>query len=106
MHTRNISVLGAALLWVSACASGELCKRDTITGVEHCQPASADTGEAVGTAVAAGAAWGVVGCKINGCPPPFVCSANGRVCERIACGESSGACPAGYSCDPEDSRCK
>jgi hypothetical protein len=91
---------------LASCASGELCKRDAITGTEQCQPASSSGGEAIGTAVAAGAAWGVVGCKVNGCPPPFRCSADGRVCERIACAEGRGACPAGYQCDPEDQRCK
>ena len=105
-HLRVSFAVSLSCLVAPACATGEVCQRDMITGREECDLASSNAGEAIGTAVAAGAAWGVAGCTVNGCPPPFRCSAGGRVCERTPCGEAHGACPAGYACDPEELVCR
>ena len=89
-----------------ACASGQVCRKDPITGSDRCQSSSGDYGEAAATAVAAGASWAVVGCTVNGCEPPYRCNAKTKMCERIACEEGTRSCPPGYSCDPEDKVCK
>jgi len=92
---------------LSACATGsEACREDAITGMQRCSPASGDYGEAVGTAVVSGAAWGVAGCTVNGCEPPFRCNGETKQCERIPCGEGGDSCPPGYNCDAEQLVCK
>jgi hypothetical protein len=96
----------AALLLGAACASGEACKRDPITGSERCQPASGNAGEAIGTVAAAGAAWAAVGCTVNDCEPPFRCNPDSKMCERIHCEEGKQVCPSGYACDPEEHVCR
>jgi hypothetical protein len=107
---RSLRWLAVAALsltpWLTGCASGQACRHDVVTGRDECQPASGNAGEAVGTAVAAGAAFAVVGCTVNGCEPPYRCNGKTKLCERIACGEGKSSCPAGYACDPEDNRCK
>jgi hypothetical protein len=101
---------GIALLWAmlhAGCASGpEVCQRDPVTGSERCQTSSGDYGEAAATAVAATAAWGVVGCTVNGCQPPFRCNQETKQCERIRCTEGNASCPPAYVCDPKDQLCK
>jgi hypothetical protein len=100
-------VIGLALLAASACATGPAaCTRDPITGQSRCQQASGSYGEAVGTAVAAGAAWAVVGCTVNDCEPPFRCNHDTKLCERIRCSEGRNSCPPAYSCDPVDHVCR
>jgi hypothetical protein len=91
---------------LGACASSQACQRDPITGSDRCQPASGSPAEAAATAVAAGAAWGAVGCTVNGCEPPFRCNGETKMCERIPCDEGTSGCPPGYACDPEDRVCK
>ena len=94
---------------ITACATGsEQCRRDPVTGSEQCSMVSDSPGEAAATAAASAATWGVVGCTVNGCQPPFTCNAKTKLCERIRCHESTGtgACPPGYSCDPVKDVCK
>jgi hypothetical protein len=91
---------------LGACASGEACRRDPITGSDRCQPASGNAGEAIGTAVAATAAWTAVGCTVNGCEPPFYCNGETKMCERIRCDEGGRSCPPAYVCDLEDHVCR
>ncbi len=100
------TALGAAL-FLAACATGNsACRRDPITGQESCQPASGNYGEAAVTAIAAGAAWGAVGCTVNDCEPPFRCNQETKFCERIRCGEGDSRCPPAYTCDPVDHVCR
>ena len=90
-----------------SCAGGyNACKKDPITGSERCQPGSSNTGDAVGTAAAAGAVWAVTGCTVNGCEPPLRCNPKTKMCERIPCGEGLGNCPPNLICDPQDHVCK
>jgi hypothetical protein len=92
---------------MSACATGgEACREDAITGMQRCQPASGNYAEAAGTAVAAGAAWGAVGCTVNGCELPLRCNSESKQCERIRCGEGGDPCPPGFNCDAEQLVCK
>jgi hypothetical protein len=98
--------LVVAVATLGACASGESCSRDQITGMTRCQPSSGDTGEAIGTAVAATAAWAAVGCTVNDCEPPLRCNENTKMCERIRCDEGSNVCPPAYACDPVDHVCR
>ena len=103
-HAALCAALGCGLLF--ACASSEACRRDPITGMQRCQPASGNVGEAVGTAAAATVAWTAVGCTVNGCVAPYRCNESTKACERIRCDEGSASCPPGYACDPEDRVCK
>jgi hypothetical protein len=105
MAGRFALALFAALL--GACATGpQVCRKDPITGSERCQASSGNAGEAAGTVVGAAAAWGVVGCKVNGCEPPFRCNAGTKMCERTPCGEGQGSCPPAYHCDLDDNVCR
>ena len=94
-------------LWVCAalfasCASGpRVCQKDPVSGSENqCAQTSGDPGEAAVTAGIAAGAWGVAGCTINGCEPPYRCNTESKQCERIRCDENKSSCPAGYTCDP------
>ena len=86
----------------ASCASGpRVCQKDPITGSEtRCAATSGDPGEAAVTAGIAAGAWGVAGCTINGCEPPYRCNTETKQCERIHCDESKSSCPRGYTCDP------
>jgi hypothetical protein len=100
------ALLLGLLAYPQACASGEACQRDPITGADRCQPASSSYAEAVGTAAAATAAFGAVGCTLNDCEPPFRCNQKTKLCERIRCGEGKGTCPPAYTCDLQQGVCK
>jgi hypothetical protein len=99
-------VLAACCVLLGGCATGEACQRDAITGMQRCQPASGDVGEAVGTAAAATVAWAAVGCTVNGCEAPYRCNGETKLCERIHCDEGEDVCPPGYACDLEDHVCR
>jgi hypothetical protein len=98
--------IGLGLFLAGGCATGAACTRDPITGQSRCQQASGSYVEAAGTAVAAVAAWGVVGCTVNDCEPPFRCNRDTKLCERIRCSEGRNSCPPAYNCDPVDQVCK
>ena len=103
----TVPCLLACLALVAACATGqEACRRDPITGSEQCATVGSDTGQAVGTAAAAAATWGAVGCTVNGCQPPFRCNPDSKMCERMRCGEQAGGCPPGYSCNAVKNVCE
>ena len=102
----NASMIAACAALVAACATGpEVCRKDPITGSQQCQTASGNYGEAAGTALGAAAVWGVAGCKVNGCEPPFRCNEGTKMCERIPCSEGD-ACPSAFACDLEDHLCR
>ncbi len=61
--------------------------------------------EAVGTAAAAGVVWGVAGCRVNGCRPPYTCDHDTGYCEPATCSEGH-PCPPGYTCDDRAGRCE
>lgn len=89
-----------------ACATGTtVCKRDTITGSEQCQDASDNYGAAAATGAAAGAAWAVVGCTVNGCAPPSYCNTRTKQCEVRRCTDD-GECDAGFHCDTTAHSCQ
>jgi hypothetical protein len=63
--------------------------------------------EAVVTAAAATAAWGAVGCSINGCTPGYLrCNDHTGFCERIQCGEGLPICPDPWECDHDHGTCE
>lgn len=64
------------------------------------------SGETAGlNAGAAAAAWAIVGCRVNGCNPPYFCNVETKLCERIHCDEDA-ACPVGYTCNLRRNRCR
>jgi hypothetical protein len=100
--------LGFALaLCVAGCAgsSDVICKRDPITGSEMCQSVSDSYGEAAVGAGAAAVTWGVVGCTVNGCVPPYVCNGKTKMCELVHCSETT-RCPAGTVCNVSEGVCR
>jgi hypothetical protein len=94
--------LCACAVFAASCASGpRLCREDPVTGSEtQCAATSGDPAEAAVTAGIAAGAWGVVGCTVNGCEPPYRCNHESKQCERIRCDENESSCPPGYMCDP------
>ena len=89
----------------AGCAGGqEVCRRDAVTGNENCQLVSDDPREAAATAGAATAAWGVVGCTVNNCQPPWRCNEKTKQCEATSC-QKDGDCN-GFSCDTEHGTCR
>lgn len=90
----------------SACAGGSqfACRKDVITGNEQCQPVSRSPTEAAVGAGAAAASWAVVGCTLNGCPPPDRCNPQTKLCETTSC-HSDRDCGAGFHCDASSSHC-
>src|SRR5688500_14395103 len=98
----GVGVLAAA---AAGCGGSMECERsDDPLEAEHCVQ-HGGTGEAVGTAVAAGVTWTVTGCRVNGCNLPYTCNDATGFCERLPCGEGQ-ACPPPYECDLEERRCE
>jgi hypothetical protein len=106
-HASIKNVLCAlALVCFAGCATGPtMCQKDPTSGSEQCSATSSDPGEAAATAAFAAGAWGVAGCTVNGCLPPYRCNAESKQCERIRCDENKSSCPAGYVCDPNKRVC-
>jgi hypothetical protein len=104
---RRVGVIVAALALASgaACVSNVQC-RDSPDPMERQQcVATGGAPEAVGTAVAAGVAWGTVGCRVNGCNPGYTCDDESGFCEPMACSEGHG-CPPAFECNYERGRCE
>ena len=96
--------LGFILLAACGGSSQVVCRPDPISGSERCQQTGGAADAALTGGVAAGV-WGVAGCTVNGCEPPFRCNGKTKLCERLECSETL-ACPPGYECDLEDKRCR
>ena len=93
----------AGLALLGGCASETVCHNlDEFHCVQRGGP-----GAAIATAAAATAAWGVVGCSVNGCTPGYLrCNERTGFCERIACGEGLPGCPEPWECDFENGTCE
>lgn len=93
-------------LWGAlGCASSMTCRQSPEPmGGQQCV-AQGGPAEAVGTAAAAGVAWGTVGCRVNGCNLPYTCNHDTGFCERMRCSEGH-SCPPAYECDYERGRCR
>jgi hypothetical protein len=90
---------------VGACAGGnEVCRRDTVTGNERCERVSDNYGEAAASAGVATAAWGVAGCTINDCRPPYKCNEKTKQCEATTCATDRDC--AGFTCDTDRGKCR
>src|SRR4051812_6243918 len=101
-------VLGLLVLssCLYACAtSGNVCRRDPITGTEQCAPESNNYGEAAVGAGAAAGAWVAVGCTLNGCQAPDRCNPKTKLCESTHCTQDSDCGPA-FHCDAASNRCQ
>ena len=92
------------LVYACACSSQMVCRPDGISGAERCEQAGG-AGDALITGGAAAGVFAAKGCTVNGCEPPYTCNSKSKLCERLACSESS-ACPPGYQCSPSDNRCR
>lgn len=105
MRWVSASMMVAATALAAGCTSGMQChpSSDPLQR-EQCVSTGGPT-EAVGTAVVAAAAWGVEGCRVNGCNPPYTCNDETRMCERLACGEGE-PCPAPFECDTIEGHCE
>lgn len=105
MHRTPIIVGVLALVGSTACVSHMEC-RDSVDPMEgrRCVEQGSPA-EAVGTAVAAGVAWGTVGCRVNGCNPGYTCNDGSGFCEPMSCSEGH-ACPAAFECNYERGRCE
>jgi hypothetical protein len=97
--------LGCSLTALACSGNAQnVCRRDPISGVQNCGDVGGGYEEAAIVGGTAAVLWAAKGCTINGCEPPFVCSA-AKLCERLACGETSD-CPPGYMCSASDQRCR
>lgn len=103
-HFLITGALVAAIATGCGGASNMMCGEDPSTGLEQCYEDN-NYGEAAITAGTATAVWGVTGCTVNGCEPPYVCNEKTKLCERAQCENDSG-CPPGYHCDLKSLRCK
>jgi hypothetical protein len=89
------------------CATGpDVCQEDFATGMKRCQPASGNYGEAAATTAVAAGSWVAVGCKANGCEPPYRCNEESAQCEPVPCGEGGSICPSGTTCDATEKVCR
>lgn len=105
MSMRSIFVCSCFVTLTAACAGGrEVCRRDAITGSERCDRVSDDYGEAASTAGVATAAWGVAGCTVNDCRPPYKCNEKTKQCEATVCDKDSDC--LGFTCDTERGKCR
>ncbi len=103
---RSLLVTAAlGLVAAGACVSSVECRDSVDIGAGHECVARGGPAEAVGTAAAAGAVWGAVGCRVNGCRPPYVCDDASGFCEPPHCSEGN-PCPPGYDCDYDEGRCE
>jgi len=108
----HIRVLAAALALFCAaagaaigCVSSVECRQSPEpTGGQQCVGRGGPA-EDLGTAAAAGVAWGTVGCRVNGCNLPYTCNDDTGLCERMRCSEGH-SCPPAYECDYEEGRCE
>jgi len=95
---------GLLTLAVAGCASGMQCGPSSDPQWRNECVATGGPVEAAGTAAAAGAAWAVEGCTVNGCNMPYTCNEDTGYCERLTCGEGE-SCPSPYECDLVRGRC-
>lgn len=92
------------VLVATACVSQFQCKE--VEGQEKCV-ATGGPKEAIGSGAAAGALWVAGGgCAVAGCHPPMYCNRKTGFCEHLTCGEGSGGCPDGLSCDSRTHTCR
>ncbi len=97
-------LMGCAVL-LAGCTSGMQCHPSSDPLERDRCTSTGGAPEAAVTAVAAGAAWGVEGCNVNGCNPPYTCNSETGMCERLRCGEGE-ACPAPFECNLLRGRCE
>lgn len=106
---RSLFIVAAVALAgsLSACVSSVECRDSVDIGAGRECVARGGPAEAVGTAAAAGVVWGAVGCRVNGCRPPYVCDQPSGFCEPPRCSEGN-PCPSGYGyeCDYDEGRCE
>ena len=81
-----------------------MCGKDPVSGFDRCWETN-NYGEAAVTSGAAAATWGVAGCTINGCVPPYTCNTKTKLCEPQKCLDDM-SCPSGYHCDKTYLQCK
>lgn len=102
-----VSTCLATFLLICGCGGSSSqqvgCGRDPGTGFERCYQNN-NYGEAAVAAGVGAAVWGVTGCEVNGCRPPYVCNRKTKQCELSSC-ENDMSCPAGF-CDLSTKRCK
>ncbi len=106
MRARNLLWVWASSWLATACAGSAqtVCRPDPITGSDRCSQTGGYGDAAITGGVAAGA-WGVAGCTVNGCEPPFRCNGKTKQCERTTCNETKD-CPPGYECNASDLKCR
>lgn len=90
---------------LAGCTSGMQCGPSSEPDQREQCVSTGGPVEAAGTAVAAGVAWGAVGCRVNGCHPPYVCNEDTGMCERMPCGEGR-SCLAPYECNLLEGYCE
>ncbi len=95
----------SVLVGAGACVSDVQCRDSVDPEAGQQCVGHGGAAEAVGTAAAAGVAWGTVGCRVNGCNLPYTCNEGSGFCERMRCSEGH-ACPPTFECDYEAGRCE
>lgn len=98
-------LVALSLFGFAGCASTMQCQ-DSPDPLEaqRCMPGGGAT-EAAGSAGASAVAWGVTGCRTNGCNRPYVCNQDNGLCEVIRCAEGL-SCPEPFTCDLDRGECE